>query len=110
MVISMCVRDSLPRLLCLLAALAAIAAAPTVARAGGTGLLVPSYFYPGTGGPGRSGDGWAAMAAAAGQVAITVVLNPESGPGRAGPAFAGPSAMERTMRRRAGRLSAPIAS
>jgi hypothetical protein len=44
-------------------------------------LLVPAYFYPGTGGPGGTGDGWAAMATAAGQVPLTAILNPNSGPG-----------------------------
>jgi hypothetical protein len=44
------------------------------------GIIVPAYFYPGTGGPGGVGDGWAAMAAAAGQVPITAVFNPDSGP------------------------------
>jgi hypothetical protein len=44
------------------------------------GVIVPAYFYPGTGGPGGSGDGWAALAAAAGQVAVTAIFNPDSGP------------------------------
>jgi len=44
------------------------------------GIIVPAYFYPGTGGPGGVGDGWAAMAAAAGQVPVTAVFNPDSGP------------------------------
>jgi hypothetical protein len=44
------------------------------------GIIVPSYFKPGTGGPGGFGDGWAAMKAAARQVSITAVLNPDSGP------------------------------
>ncbi len=52
----------------------------TSARAGGIGVIVPAYFYPGTGGPGGVGDGWAAMAAAASQVPITAILNPDSGP------------------------------
>jgi hypothetical protein len=43
------------------------------------GLLVPSYFTPGTGGPGGTGDGWAAMTAAASQVPITAVININSG-------------------------------
>jgi hypothetical protein len=58
----------------------AVMAGVSTARAD-VGLLVPSYFYPGTGGPGGVGDGWAAMTAAAGQVPITAVLNPSSGPG-----------------------------
>ena len=73
--------DHVPRLLLLSAALAAMVAAPAPARAGQTGVIVPSYFYPGTGGPGGVGDGWAAMTAAAGKVPITAVLNPASGPG-----------------------------
>ncbi len=44
------------------------------------GIIVPSYFYPGTGGPGGTGDGWAAMTTAAGQVPLTAILNPDSGP------------------------------
>lgn len=63
-----------------LATLAALTGAPAAARAD-VGILVPSYFYPGTGGPGGSGDGWAAMTAAASQVQITAILNPASGPG-----------------------------
>jgi hypothetical protein len=45
------------------------------------GVIVPSYFYPGTGGPGGVGDGWAAMTAAAAQIPVIAVLNPNSGPG-----------------------------
>jgi hypothetical protein len=44
------------------------------------GTIVPAYFYPGTGGPGGSGDGWAAMAAAASQISLTAIFNPDSGP------------------------------
>jgi hypothetical protein len=44
------------------------------------GIIVPSYFAPGSGGPGGVGDGWAAMAAAATQVPITAIFNPNSGP------------------------------
>jgi hypothetical protein len=53
---------------------------PVPARAGSLGALVPAYFYPGTGGPGGVGDGWAAMAAAASQIPVTAILNPNSGP------------------------------
>ena len=62
---------------------------PALAQASPVGLLVPSYFSPGTGGPGGSGDGWAAMtAAAASGVSVTAVLNPNSGPaGAADPAY-----------------------
>jgi hypothetical protein len=44
------------------------------------GIIVPSYFAPGTGGPGGVGDGWAAMAAAAAKVPIIAIFNPNSGP------------------------------
>jgi hypothetical protein len=44
------------------------------------GILVPAYFYPGTGGAGGVGDGWAQMAAAAAKVPITAIFNPNSGP------------------------------
>src|SRR6185437_11144484 len=37
-------------------------------------------FYPGSGGPGGAGDGWSAMAAAANQISVTAILNPDSGP------------------------------
>jgi Spherulation-specific family 4 len=45
-----------------------------------TGIIVPSYFYPGTGGPGGAGDGWAAMDTAAAKVPLIALLNPNSGP------------------------------
>lgn len=44
------------------------------------GVLVPAYFYPGTGGSGGSGDGWGAMTAAAAQIPVTAIVNPDSGP------------------------------
>jgi hypothetical protein len=44
-------------------------------------ILVPAYFYPGTGGTEGYTDGWAQMAASAGQVPITAIFNPASGPG-----------------------------
>ncbi len=44
------------------------------------GIIVPSYFAPGTDGPGGVGDGWAAMTAAAAKVPITAIFNPNSGP------------------------------
>jgi Spherulation-specific family 4 len=50
------------------------------AQAGGLGLLVPAYFYPGTGGAGGVGDGWAQMASAASEVSLTAIVNPDSGP------------------------------
>jgi hypothetical protein len=64
-------------LLIFAAAFVAMAGVPDSARAGGVGILVPAYFYPGTGGV---GDGWAAMTAAASEVPITAVFNPDSGP------------------------------
>jgi hypothetical protein len=60
-------------------ALIGILGSPAPARAD-LGALVPAYFYPGTGGPGGVGDGWAAMAAAASQIPVTAILNPNSGP------------------------------
>ncbi len=72
-------------LLTVLLAGAALLQAPASCFAGNVGLIVPSYFYPGSGGPGGTGDGWAAMTAAASQVQITAILNPDSGP-LAGPA------------------------
>ncbi len=44
------------------------------------GTIVPAYFYPGTGGPGGVGDGWGAMAAAAAEIPLTAIFNPNSGP------------------------------
>jgi hypothetical protein len=49
-------------------------------QAGSVGVLVPSYFYPGSGGPGGPGDGWSAMTSAASQTSVTAILNPDSGP------------------------------
>lgn len=43
-------------------------------------MIVPAYFYPGTGGPGGLGDGWAAMTVAAASVPVTAIFNPNSGP------------------------------
>ena len=60
--------------------LVGLAGSPAAARAGQVGVFVPSYFYPGTGGPGGVGDGWAAMTAAASQIPITAIFNPDSGP------------------------------
>jgi hypothetical protein len=61
-------------------AFAAIVQWPATALAGATELLIPAYFYPGTGGPGGTGDGWAAMTAAAAHVPLTAIFNPDSGP------------------------------
>ena len=49
--------------------------APSAASAGPTQILVPAYFYPTT-----SND-WNRMDAAARQVSLTAILNPNSGPG-----------------------------
>src|SRR5262249_36131255 len=45
-----------------------------------TGIIVPAYFYPGTGGPGGAGDGWAAMDIAAAEGPLIAILNPNSRP------------------------------
>jgi Spherulation-specific family 4 len=62
-------------------ATAGMIVSPGPARAGGMGLVVPAYFYPGTGGTEGYTDGWAQMAASAGKVPITAIFNPDSGPG-----------------------------
>jgi hypothetical protein len=67
-------------LLSLALAAAAILQLPTPGLAAGVGTIVPAYFYPGTGGPGGVGDGWAAMAAAAAEIPLTAIFNPDSGP------------------------------
>ena len=67
-------------LLCLVVAFTGFIGPPRPTAAGSVGVLVPAYFYPGTGGPGGVGDGWAAMAAAASQIPVTAVFNPDSGP------------------------------
>jgi len=65
----------------LIAAIGTSIATTDTARGGQVlNLLVPSYFYPGTGGAGGAGDGWAQMANAASEVPLTAVLNPNSGP------------------------------
>jgi hypothetical protein len=66
--------------LLILMLLTCIIGSPAPVTAGSMGLLVPAYFYPGTGAPGGVGDGWAAMDAAAGKVPITAIFNPDSGP------------------------------
>src|SRR5271166_6644793 len=63
-----------------LLAITEIVGSPAPVEAGSMGALVPAYFYPGTGGPGGTGDGWAAMASAASQIPITAIFNPDSGP------------------------------
>jgi hypothetical protein len=65
--------------LCLV--VAGVVLSPASARAGMVGILVPAYFYPGTGGAGGSGDGWAQMATASATVPVTAIFNPASGPG-----------------------------
>jgi hypothetical protein len=63
-------------------ALAGILLSAAPARAGmAVGVLVPAYFYPGTGGTDGFTDGWAQMAASAGKVPLTAIFNPNSGPG-----------------------------
>jgi hypothetical protein len=69
-----------PLVLSLAFSAAAILVSPTPCLADSLGIIVPAYFYPGTGGPGGSGDGWAAMASAASEVPITAIFNPDSGP------------------------------
>jgi hypothetical protein len=66
--------------LILLLVAAGMLGSPVPVRAGDIGALVPSYFYPGTGGPGGAGDGWAAMATAASTIPVTAIFNPFSGP------------------------------
>jgi Spherulation-specific family 4 len=66
--------------LLILMLLTCIIGSPDSVTAGSMGILVPAYFYPGTGGPGGSGDGWATMAAAASTVPVTAIFNPDSGP------------------------------
>ena len=65
----------------LLLALAGILGTPAAVRGGSMGILVPAYFYPGTGGTDGYTDGWAEMTAAAATVPITAIFNPDSGPG-----------------------------
>jgi hypothetical protein len=50
--------------------------APASAPAGPTELLVPAYFYP------TAGNDWSRLDAAAKEVALTAILNPDSGPGK----------------------------
>ena len=69
------------KLLLSLSLIGALLLGAGAAVAGPVGIIVPAYFYPGSGGPGNVGDGWAAMASAASQVPITAILNPNSGPG-----------------------------
>lgn len=69
-----------PLFFCVAAALIVVLQWPRACRAQGLGVIVPAYFYPGSGGPGGTGDGWAAMAAAATQIPVTAVFNPDSGP------------------------------
>ncbi len=69
-----------PIVLSLAFSAAAILVSPTPCLADSVGIIVPAYFYPGTGGPGGVGDGWAAMASVASEVPITAILNPDSGP------------------------------
>lgn len=67
-----------PSSLTLIGAMSLLFVAPC--QGGSIGVLVPSYFYPGSGGPGGAGDGWSAMTSAASQISVTAILNPDSGP------------------------------
>jgi hypothetical protein len=80
---------SMPRIISLTIGLIVTFISTSTLRAGDVGIIVPSYFSPGTGGPGGVGDGWAAMTSAASQLPIIAVLNPNSGPlpGPADPNF-----------------------
>jgi hypothetical protein len=60
-----------------MAVLALVTLAPAAAPAGPMELLVPAYFYP------TAGNDWDRLAAAAKQVSLTAILNPDSGPGKA---------------------------
>ncbi len=62
----------------LLLGLIAMAALPALCSA--DALIVPAYFYPGAGGPGGVGNGWAALTTAAAEVPLTAIFNPNSGP------------------------------
>jgi hypothetical protein len=68
------------RLLSIGIILSAFVQLPSVLQASSAGIIVPAYFYPGSGGPNGVGDGWAAMAASAGKASVTAILNPNSGP------------------------------
>jgi hypothetical protein len=61
-------------------AVAGTLVSPSSARSDTVGIIVPAYFYPGTGGTEGYTDGWAQMAAAAGKVPIAAIMNPDSGP------------------------------
>src|SRR5208282_5187852 len=67
-------------LLTMTVAVAGTLVSPSSARSDTVGIIVPAYFYPGTGGTEGFTDGWAQMAAAAGKVPITAIMNPDSGP------------------------------
>jgi hypothetical protein len=69
-----------PVILSLAFSAAAIWVSPMPCLADSVGIIVPAYFYPGAGGPGGVGNGWAAMASAASEVPITAIFNPDSGP------------------------------
>ncbi len=72
----------------ILMALTGIVGSPPPAKADLMGALVPAYFPPDTGGPGGTGDGWAALAAAASQIPVTAIFNPANGPSSYVPASA----------------------
>ena len=68
--------------LCIHSRLSALALAAivmtSVTSARAVEVLIPSYFYPA-----GANNGWPQMNAAASQVALTAILNPNSGPGMA---------------------------
>jgi hypothetical protein len=59
-----------------MAVFALVTLAPAAAPAGPMELLVPAYFYP------TASNDWDRLAAAAKQVSLTAILNPDSGPGK----------------------------
>ncbi len=67
-------------LLCTAVVVTGMIGLPPPAIAGSMGVLVPAYFYPGTGGSEGYTDGWAQMAATANQIPVTAIFNPDSGP------------------------------
>jgi Spherulation-specific family 4 len=67
-------------LLCTAVVVSGMIGLPPPAIAGSLGVLVPAYFYPGTGGSDGYTDGWAQMAATANQIPVTAIFNPDSGP------------------------------
>jgi hypothetical protein len=75
-----CNRHINSAVICIALVFAGVLNSASACRASDVGVIVPAYFYPGTGGPGGVGDGWADITAAASQVPVTAVFNPDSGP------------------------------